>query len=550
MNKHLVNILILIVVGFLCPIIVGMNRPFFEVSDCDVVYSLSGLFYHSGERQFYMQHTGLVLIIILGTWIKVASFLNPLGCYSMVCLEKATNLSSVMQPLVELLRYNSILQVIGFGIFVYFLTWKLLRHRGLSISIAIFFLLHTSVLVHSIIIRAEFICAFLGFISLVAYVNRKYVLFGMFSILSALTKVQIIPLLLILPLWNIFTRDEKNASSENNKLNSKLIIILSVVPIFLFFKNITVMLAQYWDFTNTILAVYFLLVFAIVCYQRKSITKPAISVYYIIAGLSFGFLVNYLYFNVGNVFALSNFFEHSKRFCLACDTSSFSIKNLTITYLNAHEYTMKIFGYFGVLELAAVLLAIRRTKLGTIYCIVVMVSLIAEFCDLHHSYYVYSLYAFRVILLLFGVWELSKKNYYRKMIIGGIIAVNIFVLYTCFRYYTDFYYIFVFPIILFIFILILREYLRSNMKYAYLFICLILGLSGLNFYNFIEKYRGDKLIGFGVHQSFPTYCAMMPFIHPYSHRIVTPRMEQSKKSCETLMTDDWNEFGSMFRGVK
>lgn len=205
---------LLMVAACLMPLAVaahhGIDRPFSDVPDADLIYLGQALRLADGLRQTYFDHTGYVYILLLEAWIRLASMLGAVPAPSQGAAIAAADIGAYLQPLTEAGRWLSIGLCAAF-VAVFIRGLRALDAPGpVTAALGLVFAASAGLEFHAQVLRAELLSAMFVFAAFALLAGAASVsgwrnvaamtAAGLAAMLAMETKVQAVIPLLGLPL--------------------------------------------------------------------------------------------------------------------------------------------------------------------------------------------------------------------------------------------------------------------------------------------------------------------------------------------------------------
>ena len=206
----------------------GFNAPFTANGDADANYLSQALRFNAGVPQSYFDHTGYLLILVLSFWLKFSFKVGMIPIADILSLaESQEPFGQSFAPLVYSARIFSLifalLFVFSFIGGVYFIT----KRKRLSLLVGLTLATSQGVAIQTILVRPELLSSLffmLAVVSLLLFCRQNTftmrlvfaLLGGIFSYAAIMTKIQIIPGILCLPILAIIWERRSNAFPELN----------------------------------------------------------------------------------------------------------------------------------------------------------------------------------------------------------------------------------------------------------------------------------------------------------------------------------------------
>ena len=237
------------------PLARGIDSIYYQTADQDLLCIFDALYFNQKIAPDFSATEGYIHTLILGIWIKINHLLSqvPISTIDQFIEHSSENgFGATITPLVISGRYFSVILGLIFslvfiiGINYIFKNWPVSILCGLFLSSTQSFVLHTTIMRWELLSALFFMIAILS-ILLYHKVQKEFkpVVFfsiGIFSMLSVMTKIQIFPIVLLLPLLFILLNAKKRENiqlSGNSNYNTGLLTSIALLISLPFIIHIT-----------------------------------------------------------------------------------------------------------------------------------------------------------------------------------------------------------------------------------------------------------------------------------------------------------------------
>ncbi len=306
----------------------GLNRPYYENADQDIVHVYEALRLNQGLPQYYLDHTGYIPFVLLAWWFKFAHFIG---------LVPADRLSALPQygpqfiaDINDLVRAGRIFSSLVAFLFVAMIYSGLRRLAGspiFALMLALLFASSTGLIQQTVLIRSEMLSALFAFAAFFLLIEAAHhqerasylAILGISAMFSLMAKMQSIFLLAAYPALALFfgetfQRQGRPKPAPDTTMLIGLISIALMIPA-VFMVGASIVHAGRSGFYQILLIAYGLT--AMVAYRRLY-SIPLHDWWWglaaLVMGLSAGQLMHLLYHTQGTTAALANFVEHMTAF--------------------------------------------------------------------------------------------------------------------------------------------------------------------------------------------------------------------------------------------
>jgi len=326
---NLMMLIAIVVVLISYPNTRDFNAPFTASGDADANYISQALRFNAGVPQTYFDHTGYLLILALSLWIKISRFIGLVPVDDILSLvESQEPFGQSFAPLVYSARIFSLIFALIFvscfvgGVYILTKRKRLSLLAGLSLAST------QGVAIQTILVRPELLSALffmLAILSLLFFCRQNSLtlrlvsafLGALFSYAAIMTKIQIIPGILMLPLI-VFIWEKRDDEFPQLQISWRKLIIFSAF-VFIFISKFILIVFHYLfqgiKILNLLIVVYFvLLLIAFHIYSVKSWKSTYLIILAAILGVAVAFYFNYFHFDIRNTDKIVFFYEWSQQY--------------------------------------------------------------------------------------------------------------------------------------------------------------------------------------------------------------------------------------------
>ena len=198
---------------FCIPVVIaishGIDRPFQQEPDANVNWVYQTLLITEGMQQSSYAHTGFFHLVLMGFWFQFLDIIGVVSASTLSQVQNAAEHNAAFNDLVIAARYFSAISIGAFSIAVYSGLRHFTGHRGIAAFMTVLFCFSPGVVEQAIRIHTELFSAMFAFAAffLIAAAARAHGWHGLLwlalaaacSILAMYSKMQVLPLLLMLP---------------------------------------------------------------------------------------------------------------------------------------------------------------------------------------------------------------------------------------------------------------------------------------------------------------------------------------------------------------
>lgn len=456
-----VQLAILFILGLIISFRGGFKVPYHWVSDFDCVPLMQGLYFNSHITQTYWDHTAYTLFILVGLWYRLMHFLGFIGISTFGDLVKS---ATPFKDLVSLVYVNRVLTFIFANLFcltVAGISYRLTRNKWLALVAGCLIAATQGLAAHLIQTRTEMLASlavvlyfFWSLCWLRANVIFKLILFaflsGFFAIFAPMTKIQVIPSIVILSaaLVIIAFFDFKNRPKFDfcSRVSWPVLVILLIGTAFFshgFFSDMwDVLIQTNGNFFNALISKSMLIVFyAFILfllagkYWIRSWKSTILSATFFVNGCATAYSLIFLQPYWRNVQALFAFDNYAKTFYAG--GAEYSLPRLAwYTFINKFSLTdiiwqvdIQIF-WLSVLLVGLVSISGKKNRAYFLLsaCFIIAASTIETISSLRYLSSVYKVF-FEYLLVtsiaisLGALWE-NKTWYKSKKLLTSLAVVG------------------------------------------------------------------------------------------------------------------------------
>ena len=322
----------------------GFKFPYYDSSDSDFIYVGNALVFNNDMAQVWVDHPGYLQMMFLSIYYKgyqkyFHDSVRPAWqkhWYDWVNLFHAPVIAEYFNPLIRLARIYSYVLAIIFCVVIALFTRYMFNSWLYGFIAALFLSTSRGVFVHLTNFRPEILSSLffvLGILVLYSskkinnYTYIKAILVGFLFYCSIITKITVVPIILILPWLILFWNIEKSQETKeiagfsiffNKKLIyfSTLLVILSlffpILHIHSIFNN-----PRYYNIL--FIANYILAIFIFGLYKIKDIKFVLIWVIYVSFGASIASSFLFYRYTDQVLFSVTNVFDISAKYLSSFD---------------------------------------------------------------------------------------------------------------------------------------------------------------------------------------------------------------------------------------
>lgn len=193
----------------------GFMRPTYLNADPDIMYVYEALLINGGQSQDYFDHTGYLYILLLSVWTRLLHILGLVGPFRLqeFAAMPADAFEAAYHQLVVAGRWLSLIIAGGFIVLLVTTVRRLSGSPLVAAVAALLFAVSPGVVTPALILRPEMLTALFAFASFASLAEaarasgvRMPVLLALAAFLAMaamMTKVQVVPVLLALPVLAI-----------------------------------------------------------------------------------------------------------------------------------------------------------------------------------------------------------------------------------------------------------------------------------------------------------------------------------------------------------
>jgi hypothetical protein len=316
-------------------------------ADPDIVHIYQVLLISDGQAQRMFDHTGYTYFLMLTGWFKFLHFFGWVPVIKISELPDPAKFEPAYQALIYGGRVFSIILATLCVVIFYFIAKKLTHFKYVSAGAAVIFALLPGLSVHAFQMRTELPAIFFMLLALLTLLTASQshrwhefyflTLAVCFAFLATMSKLQIIPLMLALPVIMLVLRSGLDNVKEPAYLTytwprvlvvSLFALVISISPLVMAWSQIYPALPERHDVGNhgyqLLIMGYIASIILIYCkFDRRTLPEIILAFCAVSSGFAIAFYVNFLHHQIANTANLVNFVEHMTVYATANTGVSF-----------------------------------------------------------------------------------------------------------------------------------------------------------------------------------------------------------------------------------